>query len=250
MFHGEPTGHVPRGTETIPPPQGPPRIYGGSPASMPQEQLQAAREALELGLTALEYDREPATVDRLAQLAILLASWAPRMNLTGHRGADQIARRLILDALALIRVLPDFETLADLGSGAGFPGLPIAILFPDRSVLSVESRSRRVSFQKTVVRELGLENVTILLGRIQELDPVEADGVVAQAVAPPERVLDLMLPWCRSGGWLAIPGTPDSLAPPPAPAPSYSNVEELRYRVPLEGPERRVWLAKKLAPRS
>ncbi len=247
MCHGEPTGHVPRGTE--PSPEGPQDPTRANPSVL-EEEREAVRAILELGLEALGYDRGPATLDRLAELTLLLSSWAPRMNLTGHRGPDTIARRLVLDALALIRVLPDFEKLADLGSGAGFPGLPIAILFPDRAIISVESRSRRVSFQKTVVRELGLENTTVLLGRIEELDPIQADGVVAQGVAPPARVLDWMLPWCRDGGWLAIPGTPDSLSSAPAPGPSHSRSRELSYRVPLEGAERRVWVAKKLAPRS
>lgn len=245
MFHGE-RNPVPRAPE---PPPGTPRPHKGHPSVL-EEEREAVRAILELGLEALGYDRGPATLDRLAELTLLLSSWAPRMNLTGHRGPDTIARRLVLDALALIRVLPDFEKLADLGSGAGFPGLPIAILFPDRAIISVESRSRRVSFQKTVVRELGLENTTVLLGRIEELDPIQADGVVAQGVAPPARVLDWMLPWCRDGGWLAIPGTPDSLSSAPAPGPSHSRSRELSYRVPLEGAERRVWVAKKLAPSS
>lgn len=201
------------------------------------------------GLETLQLYPVATIIDRLARLAMFLSDWAPRMNLTGHRGADKIARRLILDALALIKVLPDFKNLADLGSGAGFPGLPIAILFPDRAVVSVEARSRRVSFQRTVVRELGIVNVTILHGRIESLDPLTADGVVAQAVAPPERVLDWMLPWCEDGGWIAIPGSKASLASPPSPAPSHERAEVRRYRVPLQGTDRRVWLARKRSPR-
>lgn len=200
------------------------------------------------GLETLQLYPVATIIDRLARLAMFLSDWAPRMNLTGHRGADKIARRLILDALALIKALPDFENLADLGSGAGFPGLPIAILFPERAVVSVEARSRRVSFQRTVVRELGIVNVTILHGRIESLDPLTADGVVAQAVAPPERVLDWMLPWCEDGGWIAIPGSKASLASPPPPAPSHERAEVRRYRVPLQGTDRRVWLARKRSP--
>ncbi len=211
----------------------------------PEAELSSARESIARGLEALRFDPEAGVIDRLARLAGLLADWAPRMNLTGHRGADEIARRLILDALAMIEVLPEFETLADLGSGAGFPGFPIAILFPDREIVSVEARSRRVSFQRTVVRELGIQNVTILHGRIESLDPQPCQAVVAQAVAPPERVLDWLLPWCQAGGWLAIPGTAESLASPPRDAASHKGAEVRRYRVPLRGADRRVWLARK-----
>jgi 16S rRNA (guanine527-N7)-methyltransferase len=219
-----------------------------SPDSTPKAELEAARETIAQGLEELGFAPPPEVTDRLAGLAGLLSDWAPRMNLTGHRGAEEISRRLILDALALIRSLPDFESLADLGSGAGFPGLPIAILFPDRRLVSVEARSRRVSFQKTVIRELGITNVTILRGRIETLDPHECEGAVAQAVAPPDRVLDLLLPWCEDGGWIAIPGTPESLASPPGDAPNHTGSEVRSYRVPLEGADRRVWLARKCTP--
>jgi 16S rRNA (guanine527-N7)-methyltransferase len=213
----------------------------------PESELTIAREVIARGLEALALDPEPLVVDRLTSLAGLLSSWAPRMNLTGHRGAEEIARRLILDALALIESLPEFESLADLGSGAGFPGLPIAILFPDRKLVSVEARSRRVSFQRTVVRELGIQNVTILHGRIESLAPQPCHGVVAQAVAPAERVLEWLLPWCEDGGWLAIPGSEESLASPPRDAPTHEDAEVRSYRVPLEGADRRVWLARKCA---
>jgi 16S rRNA (guanine527-N7)-methyltransferase len=234
MFHAEHSGHVPRGTKPIDP-QNP----------TPEQELGAARESLSRGLAELHLEPDPETLDRLVGLADLLSRWAPRMNLTGHRGPDAIARRLILDALALIKVLPEFESLADLGSGAGFPGLPIAILYPEKAVVSVEARSRRISFQKTVVRELGLENVEVVLGRIEVLEPVLSDAVVAQAVVPPDRVVELMLPWCRDGGWMAIPGSTESLVKAPAGGDGYGGVEVVGYEVPVEGADRRVWVARK-----
>ena len=209
----------------------------------PEQEFETVRATLARGLEALRLHGPPET-DKLAKLCLLLAEWAPRMNLTGHRGAEEIARRLVLDAVALISVLPDFRTLADLGSGAGFPGLPIAILFPDRALISVESRSRRCAFQKTAVRTLGLGNVTILQRRIEDPDPQPVDAVLAQAVAPPDRILDLMLPWASPGGWMAVPGTPESLSSPPVPAPGQDAGEIRPYRVPLDGVERRVWLTR------
>lgn len=212
----------------------------------PQQEFEAARRTIKLGLEALQVHRDPDTLDRFARLSVILAEWAPKMNLTGHRGAEAIAQRLVLDAVALIRSLPTYECLADLGSGAGFPGLPLAVLFPDRELISVEARSKRVSFQKTVIRELGLTNVKVRLGRIEELEPTPCDAVVAQAVAAPDKVVALMLPWCKAGGWMAIPGTPASLASPPPAAPTHSQPEVRTYQVPLGGAERRVWLANKL----
>lgn len=212
----------------------------------PQQEYEVARRTIELGLEALQVRRDTDTLHRFARLSVILAEWAPKMNLTGHRGAEAIAQRLVLDAVALISSLPPYERLVDLGSGAGFPGLPIAVLFPDRELISVEARSKRVSFQKTVVRELGLTNVKVRLGRIEELEPAPCDGVVAQAVAAPDKVVDLMLPWCEANGWMAIPGTPASLAAPPPAAATHSEPEVRTYQVPLGGAERRVWLATKL----
>jgi len=181
-------------------------------------------------------------VARLARLAVLVASWNRRMNLTGHRTAETVARRLVLDALALARVLPCFDELADLGSGAGFPGLPIAIRHPERQVTLVESRERRHHFQRSVLRELGLTNVRALRGRAEQLEPIPHAAVVAQAVADP---LDWMLPWARPGGLLVLPsGDP----PPPAPCHRAASAFELaRYRVPLGGASRTAWIGRRLA---
>jgi len=184
--------------------------------------------------------------ERLVDLVYLVASWAPRMNLTGHKTPDAIARHLVLDAVALACRLPDFGELADLGSGAGFPGLPVAILYPDRNVVTVEARSRRVFFQRHVVRELGLTNVEILEGRIEEVPHRELDCVVAQALAPPAKALDYMMAWSRQGGTLAIPGTVESLdfEVPDDLEVAHYRVED--YLAPLGAPSnRRLWLGRK-----
>lgn len=181
----------------------------------------------------------------MTELVFLLASWAPKMNLTGHRTPDAIARRLVLDAVALACQLPAFDGLIDLGSGAGFPGLPIAIVFSERSITTVDSRSRRVFFQRHVVRELGLNNVEVLEGRIEDLEPQQRDCVVAQALAPPVQVLDYMVPWCRDGGVLAIPGTVESLKFQPPANILLMDCCISSYRVPFGDPDRQVWIGRK-----
>jgi 16S rRNA (guanine527-N7)-methyltransferase len=208
----------------------------------PEQVREATRTTLAEGLEALRLHPGHAGTDKLAQLAVLLAEWAPKMNLTGHRGPDAIARKLILDAIALFNVLPDFDSLADLGSGAGFPGLPIAILYPDRRLVSVEARAKRVSFQRTVVRKLGLKNVEVIQSRIENVEPIVCQAVVAQAVVPPDQIASLLLPWCSSDGWIAAPGTPESLAVMPSETAGAEPGEIRRYQVPLAGADRRVWL--------
>lgn len=179
----------------------------------------------------------------LLALAQLLEGWSSRINLTGHRGLDGIVRRLILDAAAMVAQVPAPRTLVDLGAGAGFPGLPWAILHRGCSVTLVESRQRRHHFQRAVVRELGLERVRAELGRAEEIPAAPHEVVVAQAMARPEHVLMWMLRWAQPGGLLLIPG---SETPPQVPEnKGISASERVRYRVPCGGPDRTLWIGRR-----
>jgi len=177
--------------------------------------------------------------ERLAALAELVAAWGQRINLSGHRSPEQIADRLILDAAALAAVLPAFESLADLGSGAGFPGLPIAILYPEAELVLVEAHRRRHHFQRAAVRELQITNTRPLHGRIERLEPTPCSVALAQAVAPAVEAAELIRPWARPGGWLAIPAASD--APLPGFAAVHGQVREVAYLVP-GGLRRKLWL--------
>ena len=110
-----------------------------------------------------------------------------------------------LDAAALTAQLPEIASLADIGSGAGFPGLPFAILRADCRVTLVESRERRHHFQRQVIRQLGLDNVRAELGRAEALEPSLHAAAIAQAVARPADALPLLLPWVEIGGLLLFP---------------------------------------------
>jgi 16S rRNA (guanine527-N7)-methyltransferase len=179
----------------------------------------------------------------LARLCRLLHAWAARMSLTAHRTPEAIARRLVLDALALERELPAARSLVDLGSGAGFPGLPIAIVRPDCRVTLVESRERRHHFQRAAVRELGLPAVEPVRGRAERLEPRPHEIAVAQAMAAPDRAARWLLRWVEPGGLVAIPGGQDPV--PMQPLPGLTQARVARYRVPLGGPERTLWLARR-----
>ncbi|HYB13357.1 MAG TPA: RsmG family class I SAM-dependent methyltransferase [Myxococcota bacterium] len=198
------------------------------------------------GLGSLEgLAAQPASsLEALAALAILVERWSQRMNLTGHRTGEQVVRHLILDAAALDAALPQsIESLVDLGSGLGFPGLPLAILHPERKLLLVESRERRHHFQRLAIRELGLENVEARRGRAESLSPTPHDAGVAQAVARPRAAALLLLPWVRPDGWLIIPG--GSRGPVIGPLPGVESERILHYQVPLGGPRRSIWLGRK-----
>jgi len=209
-------------------------------ATIPDPDLE---RLLRQGLEELELDPGPAR--DLARLAELLHGWAQRINLTGHRTPEAIARRLVLDALALERHLPEADSLADLGAGAGFPGLPIALARPRCAVSLVESRERRVHFQRAAIRTLGLgPRVQSILGRAEALDPRPHAIAIAQAMGAPDQVARWLVPWVAPGGALVIPG--GEAAPAVAAVPGLAPAEIARYRVPLGGPPRTLWIARRL----
>jgi 16S rRNA (guanine527-N7)-methyltransferase len=180
----------------------------------------------------------------LAELSLLVSRWAERINLTAHRSPEAVARRLVLDALALGAVLPVIPSvsLADLGSGAGFPGLPLAILWPACQITMVDSRERKHHFQRTAIRALDLPNARAIRGRAESLDATPHQIVVAQAMAQPAQVLRWMRRWATPDGWLVVPQS-DSV--PHIAAPAGIRFEAIRrYQVPLGGPARSAWLGR------
>jgi len=196
-------------------------------------------EILESGLAEIGPVPTVAQVRDLATIALELERWAARINLTGHRDAETITRRLILDAAALLSVLPPFSSLADLGSGAGFPGLPLAVLSPGSRVVLVESRERRHFFQREIIRRLPLSNVTAVLGRFDAIEPTVCQLVVAQAVSSPGALAPVMRRWAATGGSLVVPGGEGAREA----VIGDLSTRTLSYRVPLGGPRRTVWIA-------
>jgi 16S rRNA (guanine527-N7)-methyltransferase len=203
---------------------------------------------LELGLTELGLTCTHAQLRQLADLVALLEFWASRINLTGHQGPVEITSRLVLDAVALASSLPelsDAATLADLGSGAGFPGLPIAILYPHLHVSLVDSRLKRNHFQREVRRRLALENVSPILGRSDEVEQSACDIVVAQAMTQPRKALEMMAQWSHANSLLVLPAS-DSSATPACP-PGIGQISLREYRVPSVGTLRKLWVARPIA---
>ena len=200
---------------------------------------------LERGFSELDPTATSDQILELTRLISLLAQWAARINLTGHRSPIEMAGRLVLDAAALNSAVPELRearSLADLGSGAGFPGLPLAILNPHLDVYLVDSRLKRNHFQREVRRRLDLSRVSSILGRSDEVDSVACDFVVAQAMAQPEQAIELMRSWVKDGGGLLLPAS--ETASRPNIAGNLEPIELRSYRVPLTGVERKLWFVR------
>jgi 16S rRNA (guanine527-N7)-methyltransferase len=123
--------------------------------------------------------------DALAGYLQLLVKWNRTYNLTGIRDPDELVERHLVESLALAPLLRGGR-VADVGTGAGLPGIPLAIVAPERRFVLIESRAKRVRFLRHVVMTLGLANTEVAHSRVEDLPCAQPfDTVLARAVAPP-----------------------------------------------------------------
>lgn len=133
----------------------------------------------------------------------LIVRWNARMNLTAVRDEEGILSRHFVESIAFARALPaGIGTLLDFGSGAGFPGVPIAICRPEVSVTLAESQGKKAAFLQEVVRTLGLK-VQVHAGRAEELQ-AGFDCVVMRAVDRMEKAVEVGAALVRPDGWLGL----------------------------------------------
>jgi 16S rRNA (guanine527-N7)-methyltransferase len=157
--------------------------------------------------------RPLAEIEASALLAYLdlLKTWNRVHRLIGSSDRRWMVENIILDSLLFLAVLPGIsESLLDIGSGAGVPGIPIGIVRPEVSIVLVESRRKRVSFLATAIRELGLSRTEVVHGRAEGLisGGRRFDVVVARCAGAPETVLDLGTDLVSPGGCVVISGSP------------------------------------------
>ena len=164
------------------------------------------RRLLVAGAAAFGLSLDAASLDRFSQFADLLGLWSARMNLISCHTARELVERHLLDSLAVGPWIRDAATIVDLGSGAGFPGVPLAIALVEKRLILVEPRRRRANFLREVKRTLGLVNVQIVETRaedgIRRAHLPLADAVVCRAVWAEESVLGFTSAWLRPSGTL------------------------------------------------
>ncbi len=165
------------------------------------------RQDLEAGLDALGVDRTHAT-PLLAYIA-LLDRWNRTYNLTAIRDPRQMVGLHVLDSLAMHAHLADVATLADLGTGAGLPGIPLAIVRPALQVTLVESNGKKARFLREAVRVLALGNARVAESRAEALEmPGAFDAITARALATLADIVAVGGHLLRDGGrLLAMKGT-------------------------------------------
>ena len=175
----------------------------------------------------------------------LMLKWNKSVNLTAITDPDEVAEKHVLDSLAVVPVLPS-GSLLDVGTGAGFPGIPAAIVRPDLEVVLVDSVQKKVAFLKSALAELRLSKVKAYAVRL-EGNPSKEDlprvhAAVARAYASPEAWLRLAERYVLPAGVAICMLGPSDDAPPQVGALSLR--QELAYTLPYSKAQRRLAIYK------
>lgn len=159
---------------------------------------------LQQGFSALNLDLP---VNPWLDYLYLLDKWNQTYNLTAVRALEDMISRHVLDSLAVIPYIQG-QVIADVGTGAGLPGIPLALYFPNKQFVLVESLGKKVRFLETAVRSLNLKNVTVVAQRAEDYrDTLRFDTVISRAVGRIDQLIQWTEPMLAEGGqWVAMKG--------------------------------------------
>lgn len=121
------------------------------------------------GARSVDVELSPLQAGAFVRYLSLLSFWSTRLNLTAIREEERVVRLHFIDSLSVVRLLSPAGNLLDIGSGAGFPGIPIKLALPDKPVYLLEPRRKRANFLRHVARELKLTGIHVIENRIENL---------------------------------------------------------------------------------
>lgn len=179
-----------------------------------------ADAAFQRQLVDLSACERSVVAERLAAYVSLIRQWSPKLNLVGPGEMDHFWERHIkpcLDLRAALLCVPH-DVIVDVGSGAGLPGIPLALTVSRVSVVLVESRRKRANFLRHVVRSLSMPHVDVVCARVESWSSAQpADVVVSRAVTSPTQLCALSAHVSAPHGCYVVTRGPESAQVDPAP---------------------------------
>lgn len=157
---------------------------------------------LKTGVSSLGIDLADECIDLLDAFSDMVAEQNKSFNLTALTEPDSFTEKHIVDSLAALPFIPHGSSVCDVGAGAGFPSVPIAIARPDTTVTALDSTAKKTAFIERAAKRLGVSNLRTLTGRAEECthERETFDVVTARAVAPLAILSELALPLVKKGG--------------------------------------------------
>ncbi|NMA15233.1 MAG: 16S rRNA (guanine(527)-N(7))-methyltransferase RsmG [Clostridia bacterium] len=215
------------------------------------------RHALTQGLKELDLTVHEEKIEKLTMYKYLLLSWNEHVNLTAILEPEEVAIKHFIDSLALSCFI-DFKNdqkMIDVGSGAGFPGLPLKIVFPEVNVTLLDSLQKRCDFLLQLVSKLNLTGIQVVHGRAEEkgqdiLMREEFDFAIARAVTQLPVLVEYCLPFVKKGGLFFAfkgPGVEKELESAQKAISLLGGLvrEVKKYRLPVSGEERSLVIIEK-----
>ncbi|WP_040660472.1 16S rRNA (guanine(527)-N(7))-methyltransferase RsmG [Neisseria shayeganii] len=165
------------------------------------------KQKLQQGLQQLGLTLSTAQQLLLLEYVALLKKWNSTYNLTALRDETTMISHHVLDSLTLLPYVKDAQTLMDVGSGGGMPGIPTAICRPDLQITLLDSNTKKTTFLQQAVIELGLNNVTVASGRVEAMHDKKVDVVTSRAFAELADFIALTKHLLNANGyWAAMKG--------------------------------------------
>lgn len=213
---------------------------------LPVQDLHQAKKELSRGADELGLDLSAAQREAYARYVSLLIFWNRKINLTGAKDPLTIVRRHILDSLAVSRFLRLEPRLVDVGSGAGFPGLVLKILYRSKPISLVEPRRKRATFLREVIRNLSLVSAEVLEERIERVSNArrgQFDEATARAFGSPQVLFPACYQLLSNGGTLYVMHGPKGERQFPfyekqARGAGFTSADLISYSLPLSGERR------------
>ncbi len=193
------------------------------------------------GMERIPGEREGELATKIDKYLKELLRWQKNVNLTGFREPEAVVKKLIHEAFFFIKYLQGRNRIVDMGSGSGAISFIFSLLL-ESDIFSVEKNVKKVSFQKHIKRMLNLPNFHVIHGRIEEIEPLNADAVFAKAFGGIKEIVEKADPHLLSSGILLIPKSPKEK---PIQIPNYSLIILEKYKLPMDERENLLFIYEK-----